>query len=220
MAFDRKYELLTCESNSTDDDCEHDTFSQVGSFTARQQVSQWGIPIRMLSIFNGMLLVLNLLLMSIASGKIWSSSTRPGTLLPGYQTDYRQSQSSSNMNKKLTFTIVGIQGQVQVETRAFVNQLRPNESSKEWEISFDENTPRYTGIPNAEIDRSWHNLLAGMNFNTTLEDAPFLRNRTYNFPDGQHLVGLEVYHALHCLVSLSSITSSITQPGKERFVLS
>lgn len=44
--------------------------------------------------------------------------------------------------------------------------------------------------------------LVAINFNRSGEFAKPILHQTYKYPDGNHLVGLEVYHALHCIVSL------------------
>ncbi|KAF7188125.1 Cyclochlorotine biosynthesis protein O [Pseudocercospora fuligena] len=83
----------------------------------------------------------------------------------------------------------------------FVNHLGPSDRTDGWtlEIEWDKSIPRYTGTPNVEVDTAWHELLLATTFNRSGESASFAVGKTYQYSDGNYLMGLEVFHALHCL---------------------
>lgn len=65
--------------------------------------------------------------------------------------------------------------------------------------------PRYVGPPTDELDAAWEELVKGRYFNVTEEEAEMAFGKPhglYNHPDIGYLVGLDVYHALHCVDEL------------------
>ncbi|KXT01278.1 hypothetical protein AC578_7071 [Pseudocercospora eumusae] len=83
---------------------------------------------------------------------------------------------------------------------AFVNPIQPSANRERLEIWRDFSTPDYGGPPSPEVDSAWAELLKKVTFNISLTDEvakPALGN-TYEF-EGSVTIGIEVYHALHCL---------------------
>ncbi|RDW64608.1 hypothetical protein BP6252_10259 [Coleophoma cylindrospora] len=65
--------------------------------------------------------------------------------------------------------------------------------------------PRYAGPPTVELDAAWEELLKGRYINVTEEEAEMAFGKPhglYNHPGLGYLVGLDVYHALHCIDEL------------------
>ncbi|KIM95540.1 hypothetical protein OIDMADRAFT_133628 [Oidiodendron maius Zn] len=66
--------------------------------------------------------------------------------------------------------------------------------------------PVYVGPPTDEMDDAWHNLLTNRYFNITEEEAELTFGKPhglYKHPDGiGYLIGLDVYHTLHCVEQL------------------
>ncbi|KAH6694883.1 hypothetical protein DL95DRAFT_468325 [Leptodontidium sp. 2 PMI_412] len=65
--------------------------------------------------------------------------------------------------------------------------------------------PNYVGPPTDEIDTAWQELLRGRYLNVTEEEAEMAFGRPhglYNHPGLGFLIGLDVYHALHCVDEL------------------
>ncbi|KXT07796.1 hypothetical protein AC579_10257 [Pseudocercospora musae] len=83
---------------------------------------------------------------------------------------------------------------------AFVNPIQPTANLERLEIWRDRSTPDYGGPPSPEVDSAWAELLKKVTFNLSLADdvaKPAIGN-TYEL-DGRVTIGIEVYHALHCL---------------------
>lgn len=62
--------------------------------------------------------------------------------------------------------------------------------------------PRYVGPPTDEVDAAWKELVKGRYFNITEEEAEIAfgtPHGLYNHPGLGYLLGLDVYHALHCV---------------------
>ncbi|KIN09130.1 hypothetical protein OIDMADRAFT_108896 [Oidiodendron maius Zn] len=65
--------------------------------------------------------------------------------------------------------------------------------------------PKYVGPPNEEIDSAWKTLLKGRYFKVTEEEAEMTFGKPhglYNHPNIGYLMGLDVYHSLHCVEQL------------------
>ncbi|KAG8164388.1 hypothetical protein KVR01_006306 [Diaporthe batatas] len=90
----------------------------------------------------------------------------------------------------------------------FVNPLRPNYTASTWDIEYAEGQKRYTGPPSDDIERSWDDLMAAINFNVSGELASPVEGETFHYPDGHYLLGLEVFHGLHCVNIMRRTVSS------------
>jgi hypothetical protein len=61
--------------------------------------------------------------------------------------------------------------------------------------------PLYFGIPSPEIDKAWANLLYSSAMDLEGEEANSIKNETFEEPLGDMWrTGLDVFHALHCVV--------------------
>lgn len=107
--------------------------------------------------------------------------------------------------------------------QAFINPLRPTSDFSALKMEWSDDQPRYTGPPNAEMDENWDQLLSSKKaasnelcvvswltkcltpsvttFNISGEAAKPAVGHTYEYSDGKYAMGLEVFHALHCIVS-------------------
>lgn len=67
------------------------------------------------------------------------------------------------------------------------------------------NEPIYVGPPSPEIDKAWDQLLKGRYFVVTEEEAEEAFGKSHGLYYHEHLgymVGLDVFHALHCVEQL------------------
>lgn len=69
-----------------------------------------------------------------------------------------------------------------------------------------EGEPYYFGIPSPEIDQAWADLIYSSAIDLEGEEAMAVKNKTFEEPLGNMWrTGLDVFHALHCVVSTSII---------------
>lgn len=104
---------------------------------------------------------------------------------------------------------------------SFVNPLQPKKDLSTWEVWLDE--PQWVGPPRAEIDQAWKELLSGKScdgddkrkekslgltiekvttFNRSSAASKYADGNAYQYSDGKYIMGLEVYHGLHCVDTL------------------
>ncbi|MCJ1326642.1 hypothetical protein MMC10_003307 [Thelotrema lepadinum] len=62
-------------------------------------------------------------------------------------------------------------------------------------------TSKYTGKPSRELDDAWTNLVGNLHIRVSSEDLEQMKEKSIPLSDekGGYLVGLDVYHQLHCL---------------------
>ncbi|KXT11382.1 hypothetical protein AC579_736 [Pseudocercospora musae] len=83
--------------------------------------------------------------------------------------------------------------------RTFTNPIYPKPDLSGLEIQWEEDAPRFVGTPRAELDDNWDELLSVTTFNLSGPVAQPAHGQTHAFEDGNYVMGLEVYHALHCV---------------------
>ncbi|KXT00818.1 hypothetical protein AC578_2971 [Pseudocercospora eumusae] len=83
--------------------------------------------------------------------------------------------------------------------RTFTNPIYPKPDLSGLEIQWEEDAPRYVGTPRAELDDNWDELLSVTTFNLSGPVSLPAHGHTHAFDDGNFVMGLEVYHALHCV---------------------
>lgn len=116
-----------------------------------------------------------------------------------YQSMYYARNKSESWKVGFSTDYWELTGEIGLEQTAFAHTILPNWTAGEWQSVWDEDRTRYGGPPSPELDDNWYALLAGINFNRTEEEAKGLKSHTFQYPDGNYLVGLEVFHALHCI---------------------
>ena len=80
---------------------------------------------------------------------------------------------------------------LQYETRSFTNLVDGH---------------YYTGNPNSNVDTAWENLLRGMHLRVTAEELAHRNQTSVALTEGGgYLAWLEVFHELHCIVSIATL---------------
>ncbi|KAJ5593539.1 hypothetical protein N7537_010443 [Penicillium hordei] len=88
---------------------------------------------------------------------------------------------------------------IEIQKVRFLGNLEFAENDTLKKIFWDSDTPRYTGEPSDELDARWSSLLKTVSVSLRGIEAETMRGKTYQEPGGGFLVGIEVFHELHCL---------------------
>ncbi|KAJ9485798.1 hypothetical protein VN97_g7570 [Penicillium thymicola] len=106
--------------------------------------------------------------------------------------------------------VVGLAGVFDTELRPMQSALEVQKIRFSGNLIFDDNgtlieqfwdhdSPKYTGEPSDELDARWKDLFRvdGVDLHGT--EADTIRGQTFEKPGGWSIVGVDVFHQLHCL---------------------
>ncbi|KZF23303.1 hypothetical protein L228DRAFT_267312 [Xylona heveae TC161] len=92
-----------------------------------------------------------------------------------------------------------VQSAIEVQKVRFLGNLEFDENGTLIETLWDSNAPRYTGEPSDELDARWKSLFRVDGVDLRGVEAETIRGKTYEKPGGWSIVGIDVFHQLHCL---------------------
>ncbi|EME42938.1 hypothetical protein DOTSEDRAFT_53901 [Dothistroma septosporum NZE10] len=134
---------------------------------------------------NNIIIIVQSLVIALLSTALALSTWHGASAVdPGFPTDY------GDLGNLIGFV-----------ERPFLNPIQPTDDEEYLQIVWDHASVRYGGEPGIDIDLAWDDLLSRTVFNISVSDpeaGPTL-GKTYVYDDGNVTIGLEVYHALHCL---------------------
>ncbi|KAJ5725091.1 uncharacterized protein N7483_006448 [Penicillium malachiteum] len=92
-----------------------------------------------------------------------------------------------------------IQSALEVHKTRFSGNLVFDDNGTLVETSWDPDSPKYTGEPSDELDTRWKDLYRVDGVDLRGTEADTIRGQTLTKPGGWSIVGVDVFHQLHCL---------------------
>ncbi|KAI0202339.1 hypothetical protein F4808DRAFT_458938 [Astrocystis sublimbata] len=91
-----------------------------------------------------------------------------------------------------------LKSQIEIQRRTFTGDLDWDENGTLVRVS-KPGALKYVGEPTPEIDANWDRLIFGDAVDIRGDDAKTVEGTTLQKPDGWWVLGIEVFHHLHCL---------------------
>ncbi|KAH8427286.1 oxidase ustYa family protein [Aspergillus melleus] len=127
-------------------------------------------------------------------GIAWTSSIVTAVLITS-----RKSRDCGGLARVYDTELGPIQSAIKVHKVRFSGNLEFDDNGTLVETYWDGQAPRYTGEPSDELDERWRSLIRADGVDLRGGEADTVRGTTYEKPGGWSLVGIDVFHQLHCL---------------------
>ncbi|KAJ6031699.1 hypothetical protein N7540_002431 [Penicillium herquei] len=112
---------------------------------------------------------------------------------------YDNNQAEVSLASVFDTELRPIQSALELQKIRFSGNLVVDDNGTLLETSWDSDSPKYTGEPSDELDARWKDLFRVDGVDLRGTEADTIRAHTFTKPGGWSIVGIDVFHQLHCL---------------------